>query len=110
MKFGANQLRFEDLHYSLSDGYVATRLLFRLICNLPELSIRIFQSAYFLLLINRYVFRIADPYTLCCRIAYPPVPKIPTSGITNKAIVPAHADGVHYSCGSQATICSNKTQ
>ena len=33
MKFGANQLRFEDLHYSLSDGYVATRLLFRLICN-----------------------------------------------------------------------------
>ena len=33
MKFSANQLRFEDLHYSLSDGYVATRLLFRLICN-----------------------------------------------------------------------------
>ena len=30
-----------------------------------------FQSAYFLLLIYRYVFRIADPYTLCCRIAYP---------------------------------------
>ena len=41
MKFGASQLRFEDLHYSLSDGYVATRLLFRLICNLPEYSIRI---------------------------------------------------------------------
>ena len=36
--------------------------------------------------------------------------KIPTSGITNKAIVPAHADGEHYPCGSQATICSNKTQ
>ena len=48
MKFGANQLRFEDLHYSLSDGYVATKLMCRLICNLPELSIRIFQSAYFL--------------------------------------------------------------
>ena len=25
-----------------ADGYVATRLMFRLICNLPELSIRIF--------------------------------------------------------------------
>ena len=43
MKFGASQLRFEDLHYSLSDGYVATKLMFRLICNLPELSIRIFS-------------------------------------------------------------------
>ena len=29
-------------------GYVAARLLFRLICNLPEWRIRIFQSAYFL--------------------------------------------------------------
>ena len=29
-------------------GYLATKLLCRLICNLPELSIRIFQSAYFL--------------------------------------------------------------
>ena len=27
---------------------VATRLMFRLICNLPELNIRIFQSACFL--------------------------------------------------------------
>jgi hypothetical protein len=43
----------------------------RLICNLPELSIRIFQSACFLLLIYRYVFRITDPDTFCCRIAYP---------------------------------------
>ena len=68
MKFGASQLRFEDLHYSLSvrtiallllynsyiycaDGYVATKLMFRLICNLPELNIRIFQSACFLFLI-----------------------------------------------------------
>ena len=30
-----------------------------------------FQSDYFLLLIYRYVFRITDPDTLCCRIAYP---------------------------------------
>ena len=98
MKFGASQLRFEDLHYSLSDGYcvmlyaaklmcrlicncrasesrsklylvmpsptsgiyqqdycsdgyVATKLMCRQICNLPELSIRIFQSACFLFLI-----------------------------------------------------------
>ena len=26
MKFGANQLRFEDLHYSLSDGTIALLL------------------------------------------------------------------------------------
>ena len=26
-----------------ADGYVATRLMCRLICNLPELSIRIFN-------------------------------------------------------------------
>ena len=32
-----------------ADGYVATRLMFRLICNLPELSIRIFNpiTSYF---------------------------------------------------------------
>ena len=119
MKFGASQLWFEDLHYSLSDGYcvmlyaaklmcrlicncrasesrsklylvmpsptsgiyqqdycadgyVSTKLMCRQICNLPELNIRIFQSAYFLFFINRYEFRITDPYTLCCRIAYPP--------------------------------------
>ena len=29
-------------------GYVPTRLMYRLICNLPELNIRIFQSACFL--------------------------------------------------------------
>ena len=38
MKFGASQLRFEDLHYSLSDGYCvmlyAAKLMCRLICNL----------------------------------------------------------------------------
>ena len=28
--------------------HIPTRLMCRLICNLPELSIRIFQSAYFL--------------------------------------------------------------
>ena len=43
----------------------------RLICNLPELSIRIFQSDYFLFLIYRCVFRIADPYIRYSRIAYP---------------------------------------
>ena len=47
MKFGASQLLFEDLHYSLSDGYCvmlyAAKLMCRLICNLPELSIRIFS-------------------------------------------------------------------
>ena len=32
-------------------GYVATKLMCRLICNLPEYSIRIFQSACFLFLI-----------------------------------------------------------
>ena len=31
-----------------ADGYVAAKLMCRLICNLPELNIRIFQSAYFL--------------------------------------------------------------
>ena len=31
-----------------ADGYVATKLLCRLICNRPELNIRIFQSACFL--------------------------------------------------------------
>ena len=30
-----------------------------------------FQSACFLFLIYRYVFRIADPYIFCCRIANP---------------------------------------
>ena len=56
--------------------------------NLPELSIRIFNPLASYFLINRYVFRIADPDTLCCRIAYPTE---------------------HYSCGLQATIYTNKT-
>ena len=32
-----------------ADGYVPTRLMYRLICNLPELSIRIFNplTSYF---------------------------------------------------------------
>ena len=47
-----------------------------------------FQSVCFLLLIYRYESRIADPDTLCCRIAYPTE---------------------HYSCGLQATIYTNKT-
>mgnify|MGYP007059331522 FL=1 len=52
-------------------GYVATKLMCRLICNLPELNIRIFQSACLLLLIYRYVFWIADPDIRYSRIAYP---------------------------------------
>ncbi len=52
-------------------GYVATKLLCRLICNLPELSIRIFQSDYFLFFINRYESRIADPDIQYSRIAHP---------------------------------------
>ena len=61
-----------QMHCDLqANGYAATKLMYRLICNLPELSIRIFQSACFLLLIYRYVFRIADPYIRYSRIAYP---------------------------------------
>ena len=56
---------------SRADGYVATRLMCRLICNLPELSIRIFNPITSYFLIYRYVFRIADPYIRYSRIAYP---------------------------------------
>ena len=31
------------MHCSLKNGYVPTKLMCRLICNLPELSIRIFN-------------------------------------------------------------------
>ena len=54
-----------------ADGYVPTRLMYRLICNLPELSIRIFNPLTSYFLIYRCVFRIADPYIFCCRIANP---------------------------------------
>ena len=64
MSLGSKILIF----FTRADGYVATRLMCRLICNLPEYNIRIFQSACFLFLIYRYVFRIADPYITCCRI------------------------------------------
>ena len=61
-----------DLHeLSRADGYVPTRLMYRLICNLPELSIRIFNPLTSYFLIYRCVFRIADPYIFCCRIANP---------------------------------------
>ena len=40
----------------------------RLICNLPELSIRIFNPITSYFLIYRYVFRIADPYIPCRQI------------------------------------------
>ena len=39
--------------------------------NLPELSIRIFNPLTSYFLIYRCVFRIADPYIFCCRIANP---------------------------------------
>ena len=51
-------------------GYVATKLMCRLICNLPELNIRILIRLL-PIFINRYELRIKDPYILCCRIAYP---------------------------------------
>ncbi len=40
--------------------------------NTNKTKYKDFQSACFLFMIYRYEFRIADPYTLCCRIAYPP--------------------------------------
>ena len=45
------------------------------------------QSDCFILLFNRYELRITDPYIFCCRITNPTE---------------------HYSCGLQATICTNK--
>ena len=62
-----------QMHCDLqANGYAATKLMYRLICNLPELSIRIFNPLTFLFfLINRYESRIKDPDTLCCRIVYP---------------------------------------
>ncbi len=60
-----------DLHELLSAAKNLTRLMCRLICNLPELSIRIFNPITSYFLINRYESRIADPYIFCCRIAYP---------------------------------------
>ena len=54
-----------------ADGYVSTTLMCRLICNLPELNIRIFNPLASYFFINRYEFRIKDPYIFCCRIAYP---------------------------------------
>ena len=47
-----------------------TKLMCRLICNQPELCIRILIRSL-PIFINRYEFRITDPDTLCCRIAYP---------------------------------------
>ena len=45
MSLGSKILIF----FTRADGYVATRLMCRLICNLPELSIRIFNplASYF---------------------------------------------------------------
>ena len=60
-----------SIRISRADGYVPTRLMYRLICNLPELSIRIFNPLTSYFLIYRCVFRIADPYIFCCRIANP---------------------------------------
>ena len=51
--------------------YVTARLLCRLIYNLPELSIRIFNPITSYFLIKRYEYRIKNPDIQCCRIAYP---------------------------------------
>ena len=48
--------------------YVTARLLCRLIYNLPELSIRIFNPITSYFLINRYEYRIKNPDIQCCRI------------------------------------------
>ena len=131
-----------------ADGYVPTRLMYRLISpcrricsndaivpadfpcrricsnktnvpadlhellsaakNLPELSIRIFNPITSYFLIYRYVFRIADPYILCCRIFRCAQQHVHIR--QNNSLVAYSPDGEHYPCGSQATICSNKTQ
>ena len=64
-------IKLRTWHTPRADGYVATKLMCRLICNLPELSIRIFNPITSYFLIYRYVFRIADPYIRYSRIAYP---------------------------------------
>ena len=61
-----------SLYYMLSDS-ISDRtlvLLFNVPADLQSAGIEYkdFQSDYFLFLIYRYVFRIADPYILCCRI------------------------------------------
>ena len=49
--------------------FVATRLMCRLICNLPELSIRICDPKYIhLLFYKAETLRIENPYILCCQI------------------------------------------
>ena len=48
--------------------YVTARLLCRLIYNLPELSIRIFNPITSYFLIKRYEYRIKNPDIRCCRI------------------------------------------
>ena len=76
MIFQSDYFLFDfTLYFMLSDS-ISDRtlvLLFNVPADLQSAGIEYkdFQSAYFLLLIYRYVFRIADPYTLCCRIAYP---------------------------------------
>ena len=48
--------------------YVTARLMCRLIYNLPELSIRIFNPITSYFLIKRYEYRIENPDIRCCRI------------------------------------------
>ena len=43
----------------------------RLICNLPELSIRICDPKLIQFIYKKEVKRIENPYILCCRITYP---------------------------------------
>ncbi len=43
----------------------------RLICNLPELNIRICDPKLIQIIYKKEVKRIENPYILCCRITYP---------------------------------------
>ena len=47
----------------------AKRLMCRLICNLPELSIRICDPKLIQIIHTMEVKRIENPYIICCRIA-----------------------------------------
>ena len=59
------------LLFVLCNRYESTKLMCRLICNLPELSIRIFNPVTSYFLIKRYEYRIKNPDIQCCRIKYP---------------------------------------
>ena len=110
-----------------ADGYVATRLMCRLICNLPELSIRIspcrrictnktnvpadlqsagieykdLQSDCFILLFNRYELRITDPYIFRCAQQHVHIRQYIT-------LVAYSPDGEHYPCGPRQRYAATR--